>query len=193
MKVSNLVSALRSSTKATLIACSVFLTLTALILFVLMMFPVKIKEQQTSMSANVQIATTTSTSTTVAAPAVMDTETTRETAHTLSTWAVSIDTMTTTSTSATETLSEEESTTESGEGIAPENSEESTVYEEDDNMIHDENGSTYRPDSDWLQENYGYTTPEQTVTETVTTTSELVFDADGEEIVAADPIAPDVS
>ena len=88
MKISSLISNLRNSTKATVIACSVFLALTALILFFLMLFPIKIKDKSASLSAPV-LETTSTTATTKMKQVVPQTT---EAPHTLSTWGVSLET-----------------------------------------------------------------------------------------------------
>ncbi len=90
MKFSSLISSLRNSTKATMIACSVFLAFTALVLFFLMLFPIQIKERSATLSAPV-LETTVATTTTHKVIQVQDTGT--EPPHTLSTWKASIQTL----------------------------------------------------------------------------------------------------
>lgn len=91
MKISHFVSELHNSTKAILIACSLFLVVTASVLLFLMIYPIKAKDNMTNHSVIVAETTTTTKSLREEL-----TETTREPLHTLSTWGVSIETIVTT-------------------------------------------------------------------------------------------------
>ena len=91
MKISHFVSELHNSTKAILIACSLFLVVTASVLLFLMIYPIKAKDNMTNHSVIVAETTTTTKSSREEL-----TETTREPLHTLSTWGVSIETIVTT-------------------------------------------------------------------------------------------------
>lgn len=92
MKISRMISSLHNSTKATVIACSVLLAMTAVVLFFLMLFPVKMRDKSAVLSAPV-VTETTSTET---LPAEIFITTTKEPPHTLSTWAATVETLTTT-------------------------------------------------------------------------------------------------
>lgn len=93
MKHSNLISELHNSTKAILIACSLFLVITASVLLFLMLYPIKAKDNFTNHS--VLVAETTVTTTTMKTTEEFTT-TTKEPPHTLSTWEVSFETIATT-------------------------------------------------------------------------------------------------
>ncbi|MDE7093288.1 MAG: hypothetical protein K2O52_00085, partial [Oscillospiraceae bacterium] len=92
MKISHFISELHNSTKAILIACSLFLVVTASVLLFLMIYPIKARDNMTNHSVIVTETTTTTTK----PPLEELTETTREPLHTLSTWSVSIETIVTT-------------------------------------------------------------------------------------------------
>ncbi|MBR0484104.1 MAG: hypothetical protein IJJ69_04890 [Oscillospiraceae bacterium] len=93
MKISRMISGLHNSTKATVIACSVLLAMTAVILFFLMLFPVKMRDKSAVLSAPV-VTETAMTEETL--PAEIFLTTTKEPPHTLSTWAATVETLTTT-------------------------------------------------------------------------------------------------
>ena len=87
-----LISELHNSTKAILIACSLFLVVTASVLLFLMLYPIKAKDNITNHVVPVLETTTTTTETTLEEWVT----TTTEPFHTLSTWGVSIETIATT-------------------------------------------------------------------------------------------------
>ncbi len=91
MKFSRIIANLHNSTKATVIACSVIIAMTAVALFFLMLFPIKARDKSSALSAPIIIETTTQ-----KVPAVKP-STTREPSHTLSTWAATAETLDTTS------------------------------------------------------------------------------------------------
>jgi len=91
MKFSRMISGLHNSTKATVIACSVLLAFTAAVLFFLMLFPIKMRDRSAALSAPVIAETTTDT-----LPVAIAETTTKEPPHTLSTWAATAETLTTT-------------------------------------------------------------------------------------------------
>ena len=92
MKISSMISNLHNSTKATVIACSVLIAVTAVVLFFLMLFPIQARDKSAALAAPIIIETTT----TEALPTELFT-TTKEPPHTLSTWAASVETIETTS------------------------------------------------------------------------------------------------
>ncbi|MBE6876942.1 MAG: hypothetical protein E7496_09560 [Ruminococcus sp.] len=92
MKISRMISGLHNSTKATVIACSVLLAMTAVALFFLMLFPIKMRDKSAVLSAPVITETTT----TETLPAEIFITSTKEPPHTLSTWAATVETLTTT-------------------------------------------------------------------------------------------------
>ena len=94
MKISRMISGLHNSTKATVIACSVLLAMTAVVLF-LMLFPIKMRDKSAVLSAPAVMETTTTEET---LPAEIFLTTTKEPPHTLSTWAATVETLTMTTT-----------------------------------------------------------------------------------------------
>lgn len=86
MKISHVISGLHNSTKATVIACSVLLAITAVVLFFLMLYPIEARDKSAALSAPVIMETTTTSS-------VRETTTTKEPPHTLSTWEVPVETV----------------------------------------------------------------------------------------------------
>lgn len=148
MRISHLISELHNSTKAILIACSAFLVVTASVLLFLMLFPIQAKDPV----ANLAVVTTETKSTTTRPQIEEWISTTKEPPHTLSTWGVSIETITT-------TLKPDPTTTAWFDAILPKkttNDLENDYYDPDD----------YDYNYDYDNNDYDYDIPELEFIET---------------------------
>ncbi len=191
MKLSRMISNLHNSTKATVIACSVLLAMTAVVLFFLMLFPIKMRDKSAALSAPVMPETTVPGTT---APMEELIASTKEPPHTRSTWAATIETIATTS----DTKHTSESTdipwydkiftTSSAESTAETFPEMTTVYQEEE---------TLPPDEPAPQPEEPITLPEPVTEAPVQTITEVVPVPETEspltepEIINAEPVAPE--